>query len=498
MELHSNNAVLNLPDNTWENFGFGIFRTDVEGRIVHCNRPFLRLLGFSSFSELQEHYSKEEYAFSAAATKRFYSYLNDPKSVSNENLWQKKNGRKILLREFVSGIENEEGKILGFDCIVEDISEKNLIENIFKDIKSSDYSILKAIPDLIFVLSKEGDIIDCKNNYRNLFGTTLKLKGNSIFSVFSEELANIISAKIHSTLNSGDYQILEFQREKDFQTQFFEARFAIRTHEEVVMILRDVTEQKNAEQQIKKFTEELKQLNTTKDKLFSIIGHDLRTPLNGLLGYAEILSNEINELSGEEIQKFAEYIFEIAQSVNILLNNLLKWSRIQSGTIPFEPRNLILSKPLEKILRLLQASADNKKINLINEVNKRIEIIADENMLQSVFLNLIGNAIKFTNKGGTVKISSQEFDDQIKISVSDNGVGISQENLNKLFDPTKNFSTLGTSKEKGTGLGLILCYEFVKKHRGKIWAESTAGKGTTISFTILKKVSANFSRPDFN
>lgn len=369
-----------------------------------------------------------------------------------------------------------------------EIPAGDLVDRILDDIHSNDNSILKAIPDFIFVVSDEGIILDRKNSYKKLFPSIGNIAGLHLSEVFPQNVTGEIQLRIKEVLRSANQQSFDFQLDNSVEKKFFESRLLFRSYNEAIIVLRDITVQKTAELQVKEITEELKRLNSTKDKFFSIIGHDLRTPLNGLLGYTEILSTEINDLSKEEISEFVSSISEIARSVTTLLNNLLEWSLIQNGKIAFEPQKISICILVEKVFRLLHAAASKKQIQLINELSPGLELFADENMLYSIILNLVGNAIKFTHAGGYVKIFCTESDETFKLFVTDNGVGITETNIRKLLDADSSFSTSGTAKEKGTGLGITLCKEFIKKHKGQLEIESKAGEGTTFSFTISRKL----------
>lgn len=475
-----------------ENFAFGIFRISGDGDLIFANNSFIRMLGFDSFAELSSHAITRTALKECFSADKYFSFLSKNNlAESFENRWIKKNGLSLLFRERVTANKNNDGDILYYDCIVEDITEYVIIEKLVRDLQVGDYSILKALPDFIFVLSNTGVFIDYKNsNYHNLFFNPQQLKGHSVTGVFPKHIGEQILKIIGSVLLTGELQTFEFQLETDNPGEllFFEARFVMSDYEKVLMILRDITFQKLAEMQIQKFTQELKHLNETKDKFFSIIGHDLRTPINGLLGYAELLSTEIDDLDKEDIKHFAGNIAEISKNTNALLNNILDWSQIQTGRISFQPENIDLSYSVKRIMKLLNASASNKNIYLINSVTEGTHIYADENMLHSILINLTGNAIKFTHNDGTVKIACEELNDCFHLSVSDNGIGISKAIIEKLLDSNIIYSTNGTAKEKGTGLGLLLCKEFVEKHSGKMWIESEEGNGAIFHFTLAKNI----------
>lgn len=468
-----------------DNFGFGVFRIDKTGKPIYANKFMLGLLGFESLADLHNGINNSYALQKCFDPERLSSFIKDSQKTFYEYRWTTKDKRRILLREFGHEVIKDSEPIY-YDCVVEDVSEKSLIDKLFQDIKSSDYSILKAIPDYILVVSRYGEVIESKNNFHHLFSGKTTTGTLQLEDIFEIDTANKTHLLIEKTLESGEPQSFDFKHSLFGSEKYFEARFAIRSHDEALMILRDITQQKIAEQQVLMFTEELRQLNLTKDKFFSIISHDLRTPINGLLNYAEILFDECEILSKEEIKEFAGYISEIARTTGSLLNNLLEWSRIQSGKIAFEPQVLQLYLTVDKIFRLLNPVANNKQIKLINEIEPELSCMADSNMLQSIILNLTSNAVKFSNVGGEIRVRANNYDDYLKVSVSDYGVGIKEEHLKMLFDSNITFTTLGTAKEKGTGLGLMLCKEFVRMHGGNIWAESEVGHGTTFSFTLIK------------
>lgn len=468
-----------------DNFGFGVFRIDRNGKPVYVNKYMLQLLGFENLADLENGIRNSYSLQKCFDPDRLSAFIRDSQKTFYEYRWTTKSNGKKLLREFGHEVIKN-GELVYYDCVVEDVSEKSLIDKLFQDIKSSDYSILKAIPDYILIVSRYGEVTESKNNFHQLFLGRENTDNLLLEDIFDSETANKTRELIEVTLQTGEPQSFDFRYMMLGTEKFFEARFAIRSHDEALMILRDVTQQKIAELQVIQFTEELKQLNVTKDKFFSIIGHDLRAPISGLLNYAEILNDECEVLSKEEIKEFAGYIIEIARTTNSLLNNLLEWSRIQSGKIAYEPQELQLYLFVDKIFRLLNPIASNKQVILKNEIDPDFLCPADSNMLQSIILNLTSNALKFSNIGGTVSVSAVTFDDYIKISVRDTGIGIKEEHIKLLFDNSITFTTLGTAKEKGTGLGLMLCKEFVKMHNGNIWVESKVGHGTTFSFTLSK------------
>jgi signal transduction histidine kinase len=231
----------------------------------------------------------------------------------------------------------------------------------------------------------------------------------------------------------------------------------------------------------------LKELNSTKDKFFSIIGHDLRNPLNALLGFSELISANSRDSSTEEIQKYSRIINEAAKNIHMLIENLLEWSRSQSGNIEYNPQETDLVPIVHEITSIFEIHAEKKGISLETRIKDGTLVYADRNLLSTILRNLINNAVKFTPKNGLVTISGEQTSEGATIIVKDTGVGMTEDQLSSLFSLVHEPSRPGTAEEKGTGLGLILCKEFVDKHGGKIWAESEPEKGSTFTLTLPNK-----------
>lgn len=251
-----------------------------------------------------------------------------------------------------------------------------------------------------------------------------------------------------------------------------------------LMLTRKNQELEAANQKLKESEQILKELNATKDKFFSIIGHDLRNPLNALLGFSELISGNSMDYTVEEIQKYNKIINESAKKIHQLIENLLEWSRSQSGNIDFSPKVLNLNQVANEIQDVLSIQASKKEISIHNKIPSDLQVSADKNLLSTILRNLINNAIKFTKDGDHITLSAEHINGQVNISVSDTGTGMTREQLDQLFKLDVNSTKTGTSEEKGTGLGLILCKEFIEIHNGKIWVESEPAKGSTFYFSL--------------
>lgn len=227
----------------------------------------------------------------------------------------------------------------------------------------------------------------------------------------------------------------------------------------------------------------LRQAIATKDRFISILGHDLRTPFNSLLGFSDILIKNIDKYDNEKTKKYLNYIHEASQHTYNLLNNLLEWSSSQQNKIPFTPQNVNIQNLIDEVYQQINHSAKAKKIEIILEKSENIYAKLDLEMIKTVVRNLVSNAIKFTHENGKIYISAKKNRKKLNIKIKDTGTGMSQKTINSLFKIDKTKSTEGTNGEKGTGFGLLLCKEFTDKHKGAIQVESQLGKGS--SFTVI-------------
>jgi len=231
-------------------------------------------------------------------------------------------------------------------------------------------------------------------------------------------------------------------------------------------------------------TERLKELNATKDRLFSIIAHDLKNPFNAILGFSEIAIEEVEKYDDRQLTEIVTLIKNSADGAYKLLENLLEWSRSQRGILGFHPEWINVKESLEELISLSDNQAQGKMIGIENNVPQGFTIFADQNMFETMLRNLVGNAIKFTHQNGLVSISAIQENGYSKIIITDNGVGMSEENIERLFKIDQSHSTKGTGNESGSGLGLILCKEFIEKHHGFIEVESTKDSGSRFSLSF--------------
>jgi signal transduction histidine kinase len=233
---------------------------------------------------------------------------------------------------------------------------------------------------------------------------------------------------------------------------------------------------------------ELVESNATKDKFFAIISHDLRSPFTGLMGFTELFYEDYDMINDKERKEFVEKIKASVSSIYRLIVNLLDWSRLQNKNYVSKPKNIDLEQIIKDADELLLSSAYKKRIKIIIETANQNKVYADDNMMQTVVLNLMSNAIKFTRFGGTVKITVTEEKEFVKLSIIDSGIGISEENLENIFRIEFKSSEKGTAGERGSGLGLILCKEMIEKNNGRISISSELGDGTKVECLLPKAI----------
>ena len=380
-------------------------------------------------------------------------------------------------------------------------------DNIINSAEEKYQTLFMELKDVLYESTPEGKLVDINPSGIELFGYDSKediMKINIAEDLYFNPLErDKLIKKIEKDGFVKDYEI-RIKGKKGNEIIVLETSFMMKNNDGKVLgyrgIIRDVTETKKQEKLLRKYNEnlaelneqlklserELQKVNEEKDKFFSIIAHDLKSPFNALLNLSEFLVEDLSDLSMDEIRSFSKEINKSAQSVYNLLLNLLQWAQIKTGRISNSQEKIELSILVRDTLLLLENIALKKSIKIIDNANNLGLIVGDRTMISSVFQNLISNAIKFTKRNGNIFINSEEIESKIIIHIKDTGIGISRENLNKLFKLDEHLTTIGTANESGTGLGLILCKELLEKNNGKIWVESIEGLGTTFSFSLEK------------
>lgn len=340
----------------------------------------------------------------------------------------------------------------------------------------------ESLPDLI--------LLDIMMPDLNGFEVCERLKANEITKdipvIFMTALSDTVDKVRGFAVGGVDYITKPLQHEEVVER--------VRTHTTIRRLQRELLEKNTILQQYvellaEKNTEldeknaQLEEVNASKDRFFSIISHDLRSPFVGLLGLTQLISEEFENYSREKIHSIITKLYKSTENLYALIENLLTWSRLQRGMIECQPQPIIMRTAVQRTMAVLTSNAEQKDIELRNVIAPEAVGYMDMKMLDTVLRNLISNALKFTRSNGSITVSAEEHDGMLTIAVADTGIGLGPEHVPKLFQIDSKFTRTGTANERGTGLGLILCKEFVERNGGTIRVESEEGVGTTFFFT---------------
>lgn len=482
---------------------------DNSGKLEWFNEGFTRMYGYT-FDEFVEERGRSlvEYSRNQNIKTDIQECIENKKTIIYEFFTLTKTDEGIWAQTTLTPIVDENGvtsKLVAIDANItkikdaerqilyqkEEIEQKSKqLERINKELEK--LSIVASETDnAIMLMDPKGNIEWINDGFNRMYGYTYE-------QLIEEKDRNIIGASTSLNIKDliqvwfGDkepiiYESLNTTKEGKKIWAQTTLTPIIDVNGEIKMLIAidtDITKLKAAEEEIEKQRDELEIANATKDKFFSIIAHDLRGPFSNFVTLTKIISDSFDQFDSNQLKNYMSEIQNSAQSTYNLLENLLDWSRSQKGNIKFDPVKTDVNQIVLENIELLNNIAAKKEIDLIYNSVDNILAIADTEMLKTVIRNLISNAIKFTKAKGTIEINLKEGKTYHTVSVKDNGIGIKKEDINKLFRIDIHHTTIGTKKEKGTGLGLILCKEFVERNGGKIWVESEIGQGTKFEFTV--------------
>ena len=475
--------VLKLPD--------GVYKSTYDGKFVEVNPALVTMLGYGSREELLAVDINTQLYFEPEDCER--TVLQETMLEKGVFRLRKKDGSEIWVEDHGWHHSDENGNILSHQGVMRDITERRQRE---EELKKSESSLRNA-QKIAKMGSWEWDLATQKtnwsDNYFNIFG--FEPAGvNPSFELFRKRIhpddihfldeshAIIMKDKIP---NIFELRIIH----KDGTVKWIQNNISPVIKDDKLIKLSgtffDITDRKQVEEEIKLKNEELQKINAEKDKFFSIIAHDLRSPFNLFLGFTRMMVEELPSLKPDEIQKIALTMRNSALNLYRLLENLLAWATIKQGIIPFTPEILPLLPVVEESITTMIGPINNKGIELTVDIPVGSEVYADSNILHTVLRNLISNALKFTHKGGRIHVSAKiNGDKSVEISIKDSGIGMKSTMMDSLFKLDAQSGRKGTEGEPSTGLGLILCKEFIEKHGGKIRVESEEGKGSVFSFTL--------------
>ena len=387
---------------------------------------------------------------------------------------------QVIISPFTNGQQRT-----GWLANVIDITGRKVAEEMLKESENRSRSFIEAIPDMMFMMNSNGVYLDFKADVTDLAYQKDSIVGKNNRDMMPPDFADLIDEKIKLTLQTGKTQVFEYPLDLPQKgICYFEARMVKCGTDNVMAIVRNITERKISDAKIQQINEQLTELNATKDKFFNIIAHDLKSPFNSIVGFSELLVEMVNDKDYNEMGKYAGIIQQSSHRAIDLLMNLMEWARTQTGRMEFNPEFFEMDNLINDVVELLSDHAAQKTITISKKLPARGIAKADKAMISTVLRNLITNAIKFTRLGGEIIISVDKNQNGLTVAVKDNGIGIPANLIGKLFSLDESYTTRGTENEQGTGLGLILCKEFIEKHSGKIWVDSMVGKGTTFSFSL--------------
>jgi len=469
--------------------------TELDGTIIEINQKTQDLLRYDSSELISKNLID---LIPKTKLKEFTEYLK--KIVTDEWIHDifpvlTKNHKKITLELSSKISEFNNKKVLVF--IGKDITIRKSYQEQLENERNLFYTLMDNIPDRIYFKDIDSKFTLVNKAHAKNFHLEKSedIIGLCDHDFFDKKHADQALADERIVIQTKQAIVAKYEKEK---VQFPDREYEWVSTTKVpiinkngkvagiVGISRNVTALKNAEIKVLKYAKELQYLNATKDKFFSILAHDLKNPFFSLLGFVELLLQSYNDLNDEERLELINNILRISKNSYGLLENLLHWASSQTGRIEYRPKEINLKSILDDSQKFFDPIAKKKNIELKSNIKDPIYVYADSDMMRTVVRNLITNAIKFTKENGFVKIGSNENKTHAKIEISDNGVGMNAETLNHLFRIDVNHKSIGTCNEEGTGMGLIICKEFVEKNGGHLNVKSKLGKGSKFSFTVPK------------
>ncbi len=464
----------------------GVYRSTPEGKFVEVNPAMVKMLGYESREELMSIDINTQLYFDPADRESLV--LQEKLEEMGVYRLKKKDGSEIWVEDHGWYLTNETDEVIFHEGVMRNITDRKKADESLQLSEKRYRDLIDTMPDAVYRSTSDGHFVEVNPAMVKMLGYEGK-----------EELM-AIDIKTQLYFDPADRESIALQEEleemgifrlkkKDGSEIWFEDHGWYVTDKtgKVIFhegVMRDITDRRTSDLQLQKYSDELQELNATKDKLFSIIAHDLKSPFNSIIGLSEIIKDEARHIDIDTIEQYAGVIYSTSQQTFTLLENLLDWARIQQSQITFRPVSIVFKEVVGDIFELLIEKANSKKIALMNQIPDKLIVTADLDMLKTILRNLVSNALKFTSSNGKVEIIANVLSGEIEIAVKDNGTGIKKEDLEKLFKVGSNYSRRGTENESGTGLGLMLCKEFAEKHGGKIWVESEEGKGSTFKFTL--------------
>lgn len=485
----------------------GIFRATIEGKYTDINKVYSKMLGYDSPKDALNaiHNIAEQVFIHPEKRNQIIELISRNAALyCFENEYRRKDNTTFVGSLSCKVIREEDGtpnSIFGF---VEDITERKITELALKDSEEKFRKIIEQSPIGIVITDENGNIVEWNQEIENITQLNRNsILGQKIWNIqikmlspdfINENTLEILRLKILTALETGNVEWLnkyiEFEipyldtGKKLINTLFFSIKS--QWGYKLCAFVMDVTEQKISQLALQESEHLLRQTVHSKDKFFRIIAHDIRNPLSSFINMFDTIINDFSSLTLNELKHLTILMNESANNLFRLLNNLLEWAKSQTGAIQYNPEEADLWFIAMNEISIMESVANNKGITLINEIQANTTVFCDVKMIQTIIRNLISNAIKYTHTNGIIQIKYSSSEDSHFVSVVDNGIGMSQDNIKKLFKIDEQVKTIGTKGEPSSGIGLILCKEFIDKHNGCFKVESEIGKGSIFTFIIPK------------
>lgn len=471
----------------------GILYLDKEGDIIEINDKMLNILGLRSDKPYDDiNCFKYPPIVDMGLADDLLKCKNSGETVYNETHFINKWGKGVFLKYFLTPVPDDNNAVSSIIANVEDVTATLEAAKLRHESEQKHRMLVENSLQAMLII-QDGKIIFANKRMEELSKYTfeeLSAKGRRWIEALihpqdikrsMDNVRKALSGKKVSTTNV--YKIIR----KDGKERIMETKSSVVDYKgkpAMLVVAIDDTCRKIAEKKIKESEKKLLEANAMKDRFFSIIAHDLKNPFNSIVGFANLLNEAYDNFTDKQRKEFIQNICDVSENTFKLLQNLLEWSQTQTDNIEFNPRMVDISKVIDEIISLLKSGLNSKNLDVTIKVPADTMVYADENMVKVIIRNLLTNAIKFSHEKGSIVISAKLEKNHVLFSIRDEGVGISKENLDMIFRIDQHYKTKGTNNEEGTGLGLILCKEFIEKNHGSIFVESIKGEGSNFSFTL--------------
>ncbi len=474
---------------------YSIFLISPKLELIDFNLTAAKFVKKSTGIELKKYDMFPDYLHKRDKTfyeNSFERVLKGEQVVSEEEIWIRSNKKMWLMNRF-NPVFNEQNEITGIIYSAIDISQKKSIELELQNNKAHLKALVESSSNLIvYSVDKYYRLTTFNSMFvkwmKQYIGADIQI-GNTFLDYAGDEgglnlsFKNLFDRAIKGEEFNYEFEFSNDNDKKYYDSIYYPVRSSNGKISGVGVYIWDISEEKKLKEELLQSKNDLTKLNASKDKFLSMIAHDLKSPISGLQGMIGSIVEGIDFLNKDEIKEYLVELHHSSKNVYNLLEDLLEWSRASTGKIQFDPDNICLHMLVDSLYSLLSQNAKNKDIELVNKIDKDLYSYCDGNMISTVVRNLVGNSIKFT-QSGSVTCLAQEDGDKIIFTVADTGVGIKEKIIDKLFKIDETVTTRGTNDETGTGLGLIMCKEFVEGNGGRIWVESEFGVGSKFIFTI--------------